>query len=277
MSRKMKENEQDLIASCRTLHCGYCENQMHIVYRHMPREKRRFPATVVLMRHKRRGYILFDTGYCADKARGGVMMKLYDVLNPYHIEADEQIDQKLGQLGIDASEIKTVILSHAHPDHIGGLGALPNAEVIALPETIALLRRGSVRDLVVKKLLGDAPITHHAVDESCRLRDHLLSDYFDAVYDLLGDGSMLGVRLDGHSIGQLGLYLPQLHLLFAADACWGDDLVTRAADMRQVARLIQADFQQYVQTLDRIGRLQHAHPEIQIVFSHQGTSEAVYA
>ena len=89
------------------------------------------------------------------------------------------------------------------------------------------------------------------------------------MYDLFGDGSIFGVVLDGHCRGQLGLWIPDVRLFLAADACWGGDLAGAVPRMRLLLRLLQKDFGVYRDTVRRICRLKREHPEIRVVFSHQ--------
>ena len=93
---------------------------------------------------------------------------------------------------------------------------------------------------------------------------------------MLGDGSVLGVELNGHAAGQLGIYLPEYELLFAADACWGADLLCKVKDMRKVAQWIQNDYKEYINTAERLERLIQEHPEIKVIFSHDIMEEMQY-
>ena len=100
------------------------------------------------------------------------------------------------------------------------------------------------------------------------MEDHFLCGYFQRVYDLFGDGSVIGIRLDGHCKGQMGLWIPDLKLFLAADAGWGRDLVRHTLSMRLAPRLIQRNFFQYKDTLGRICRMKKDYPWIQVFFSH---------
>ena len=96
----------------------------------------------------------------------------------------------------------------------------------------------------------------------------VLDGYFETVYDVLGDGSVLGVELNGHADGQLGIYLPEDKILFAADACWGADLLCKVKDMRLVAKLIQNHYEEYVNTVAKLERFGAEHPDIKIIYTH---------
>jgi len=93
---------------------------------------------------------------------------------------------------------------------------------------------------------------------------------------VFGDGSIYGVVLEGHSKGQLGLWLPNVNLFLAADACWGSDLLPETKHMRWIAFMIQNNFRAYKKTASLLERLHKDHPEITILFSHQQGKERVY-
>lgn len=92
----------------------------------------------------------------------------------------------------------------------------------------------------------------------------------------MGDGSIIGVVLDGHCRGQMGIWIPDFKLLLAADACWGGDLVRHTLEMRLFPRLIQNDFMEYKKTLKKLCELHRDHPQIRIVFTHEKGSEETY-
>ena len=93
---------------------------------------------------------------------------------------------------------------------------------------------------------------------------------------MLGDQSLFGIELNGHSDSQMGLYLPEHKLLFAADSCWGEYFLDKSQDMRFLPRLIQNDYAEYLKSIEKIKRLKKDFPEIQIIFSHGSFEEKEY-
>ena len=96
------------------------------------------------------------------------------------------------------------------------------------------------------------------------------------MYDIFNDGSVIGVLLDGHAEGQMGIYLPEYNIFFAADACWGEDILDEVKNMYPLPRLIQNDFKKYSQTVTAIQKFSAVHPEVKIIYSHGGMEEKVY-
>jgi len=77
--------------------------------------------------------ILVDTGDTADIYQEGYLPKggLYHKAVETRIAEEEEIPHQLKALGYDAKDIKTVILTHLHGDHIGGIKHFPHARFIA--------------------------------------------------------------------------------------------------------------------------------------------------
>lgn len=249
--------------------CGSCTNNLSVMFRGMKWEKREFPARAALIRHRELGNILYDTGYSEEIFRGGPGLWLYRLLNPVRLAKEEGICERLKKDGIPPETVKTILLSHAHPDHIGGLSRFSGCELVAFGETLDALERPRVRNLVFRSLLPPKGCIQSQRRPGNLLKNHFLNRYFGKVYDLFGDGSVIGVRLDGHCRGQMGLWIPDVSLFLAADACWGSDLVRATRRMRLLPRLLQKDFAAYEDSLKRICRMKRDNPWIRVVFSHQ--------
>ena len=249
--------------------CGSCTNNLGIMFRGMGWKKRKFPARAALIRHEEFGNILYDTGYSEEIFQGGLGLWLYRLLNPVQLEKEETISERLKKDGIPPESVRNILLSHAHPDHVGGLSAFSGYELIALKETLDALRRPRIRNLMFPNLVPPKGCISRQRQPEGRLKDHFLCQYFEEVYELFGDGSIIGVRLDGHCRGQMGVWIPDVSLFLAADACWGSDLVRATRRMRLLPKLLQKDFSAYEDSLRRICRMKRDYPQIQVVFTHQ--------
>src|ERR1700744_1616837 len=96
---------------------------------------RPLPINVYVIEHER-GLVLFDTGQ--DRASvtdpdyfpRGVLGRIYGRLARFHIGDNETLTAQLAAAGFDIADVTTVILSHLHQDHIGGLGELGHADIL---------------------------------------------------------------------------------------------------------------------------------------------------
>lgn len=268
------ENGGNRITEVKLYKCGYCTNNLGHVFRKYGKELRDFPALAVRLQHKTLGTILYDTGYSELIYKNHILSFLYNALNRSFVKEADLITEKLRGDGVGPDSVKTVILSHAHPDHIGGLRLLHGYELRSTEQVLATLKSGNPFKLVFRNMIPDGGVSYRAVTPYEEAS--VLDGYFECIYDVLGDGSVLGVELNGHAKGQMGLFLPEYRLFFAADACWGKDLLCKVKSMRFAPRLIQDDYKTYVDTVARIKRFAADHPEVQIIYSHDRTEEVQY-
>ena len=110
--------------------CGYCTNDLKRVFKGFNKTIVNFYAGVFLIKHKKLGYILYDTGYSMDILKNNLKYFLYRFANPITLKREDMIDYQLKEKGIDKEDIKYIIISHLHPDHIGGLKFFPNSYLI---------------------------------------------------------------------------------------------------------------------------------------------------
>jgi N-acyl homoserine lactone hydrolase len=83
------------------------------------------------------GVIVVDTG-------AGAHLKSLPRWHPYFrfavrfdIEPEQEVGPQLRRLGIGAGDVKTVVLTHMHIDHDGGLAHFPHSRILASVEEIA--------------------------------------------------------------------------------------------------------------------------------------------
>jgi N-acyl homoserine lactone hydrolase len=89
----------------------------------------RFPIFCILIKHPDAGYIMFDCGPGPGEEIDR-RPKEYRDINPMIIKREEYIDERLRQLGLSVNDISSIIISHCHWDHIGGLEFFKNTKAI---------------------------------------------------------------------------------------------------------------------------------------------------
>ncbi|MGH1370069.1 MAG: MBL fold metallo-hydrolase [Maritimibacter sp.] len=180
-----------------------------------------------LVRHPKDGPILIDTGYteAALRAPGrGAFLWIYSKLFRAKLLPLSQPEAFLARHGLAPSDIKTIIITHFHADHVSGLHLFPSARILLhgpaferLKSASALvnLRRGTFSELI------PADAASRAVDVT-QMPRVALENGLDEGWDLFGDSSAIGVDLPGHADGHFGLLFPNLSppLLYACDAQW---------------------------------------------------------
>ena len=167
------------------------------------------PINVYVIEH-RDGLVVFDTGQ--DRASvtdpgyfpsGVVMGPLYR-MSRFDMSADQTLSVLLEGIGYRAGDVGTVVLSHLHGDHIGGLREVSHAELLVSraewdtlsgpwPELAGVMRR-----------YIELPGLRWRQIELAPIRDPALAP-FDMGHDLFGDGSLVLVPTPGHTAGSISL------------------------------------------------------------------------
>jgi glyoxylase-like metal-dependent hydrolase (beta-lactamase superfamily II) len=219
-----------------------------------------FPALCGLIRHPSLGWILYDTGY-ADHffdATATWPERLYRNILPVDLPPSEKLAHQLAGFGITPSDIAIVIISHYHGDHIAGLRDFPNARFIALSADTNKLKalQGHRFQSTLKAHLHSLlpPDFFMRLEDADACPDRKLPDWmhpFHDALDLLGDGSLLGVPLPGHSNGQLGLFIPDVNgqpVFLVADACWSLPACKEGRLPSRLALFVNAERQRFKET-----------------------------
>ncbi len=240
------------ITSVQYFDCGSCKNFMPLIYLWHKPQVRRFPSGVFLIKHSDGRYILFDTGYSRVLYKTGIKGWLYRTLNPTTIEPENEIATQLSVQGIDPNSITHVVLSHLHPDHIGGIASFPDSSFIISRSMHKILQQPKFTDLV---FLQHIPAWFSSKAAVLDNKDFVSIEGIPfQVHDLFGDESILICQLPGHTAGHLGVLINK-EILLAGDAAWGADLLPLTRYMSPAARSVQNDFSRYKDTVNAIEKL----------------------
>ncbi|HCC07356.1 MAG TPA: hypothetical protein DEP72_04270 [Clostridiales bacterium] len=247
--------------------CGYCVNDLSKVYEGYRKEKVNFPANCVIIEHSTEGWILFDTGYSELIYKSGLIGRVYNVLNPTFIDEKDNIKNKLSKINVKCEDISYVVMSHFHPDHIGGLNYFNNAKIVTSKGNFEELKCSTIHSLIFKNMIpknieGRIDVVE---DTHTRLK---VSDYLEG-YDLFDDGEIILVNLRGHSKGQLGMLLKRGNLFFVADSYWREDEINQDIKLKLIARMIQSSYNNYVNTQKYLKDYLASNTEIKLIASHE--------
>jgi N-acyl homoserine lactone hydrolase len=191
------------------------------------------PINVYVIEH-RDGLVLFDTGQ--DRASitdpayfpsGPLLGSLFSMAR-FEMAADQTLSAQLERIGYRASDVTTVVFSHLHGDHIGGLREVTQAELLigraewdtlsgSWPELAGIMRRHI-----------QLPGLRWRQIEMVPLHDPALAP-FDVGHDLFGDGSLVMVPTPGHTAGSISLIVRRAGkptLALVADLTYAAELLT---------------------------------------------------
>lgn len=245
-----------------------------------------FPALVGIIRHPDAGVLLFDTGYDEAFLRATQPWpeRLYRLATPVDFTGAQDWSAWLATNGVEPGEIRGVILSHFHGDHVAGLHQITGVPVYCAKAGLESVRKGSRLRRVTQGLLGD--LVTPDVEQRARFFEDAASIALPAAFaplaegrDILGDGSLIAVELPGHCRGHWGLALrtgTDRHVLLAADAVWSGKAITACRPPPRITTALLGHTATYRQTLSRLHQAQASNSELAILPSHCAQSAAAF-
>ena len=111
------------------LDAGYCTHPELVPMRNGRWNNMIFPSMFAVIEHPTEGIILFDTGYSMKflEITRRFPERIYSLTTPVYLKPEDCADHKLSKLGINVTDVKHIVISHFHADHIGALGDFPKA------------------------------------------------------------------------------------------------------------------------------------------------------
>ncbi|HBF30966.1 MBL fold metallo-hydrolase [Rhizobium sp.] len=205
----------------------------------------RLPVRYGLIVHPTMGAVLIDTGYTShsiqDVGRSSLLRFYDNILRPELHHAQQPVPF-LASFGLTPQDVRFVIVSHFHADHISGLTMFPSAHFIANDQAWSRLSKrsifGNLRHGIFPELIPndfeDRLIRLSSLPKAAAL--HGLPQGID----LFGDGSMIAIDLPGHADGHFGILFTTTTtpLLYGVDAEWLRQAVIEARMPGYPARLI---------------------------------------
>lgn len=237
-----------------------------------------FPAVFAVITHPEIGIILYDTGYSArffEETRY-FPARLYALITPVVYQASDNAAVQLKDLGIDPTDVKYIITSHFHADHVGGLKDFPNARFICSRAGYESVKpRRGLNAVKAGFLAGLIPRDFEAralyVEDEDQVALDLSFAPFQSGYDIFKDGSFYLVDLPGHVVGQLGLFITtedHKRYFLIADACWVSRAYKELRYPHPLTHFITSDYREYQETLKKIHQFHRLHPEVTVVPTH---------
>ncbi|MEW7008692.1 MBL fold metallo-hydrolase [Lentilitoribacter sp. EG35] len=223
--------------------------------------KRPIPVRVRVgyFHHPRFGHTLIDTGYSryvTHPEKSDLLLAAYRLIVKPKILNKTPLKTGLAQIGIDKNEVETVILTHFHADHIGGLLDLPNVKILCSRWAWnSFLEKGKIRNAlngVFSILMSDDFEGRVAFFEDTFVSPAPLG--LGDGFDIAGDGSIISVDLPGHMEGHVGICFPKLPkpFLYAADTQWLLQAIEEDLCPGLPARLVYQDARAAKQSVTKV-------------------------
>ncbi len=209
------------------------------------------------------GGILFDTG-CHPQCMGPAGRWPQDFQDhfPFSGGPENSVVEQLRKIGVAPQDVRTIVLSHLHNDHAGGLEFFPNAKVIVHEDELAACLLAYAR--------GDreGPYIWDDTDHWIKLGlDFQVVPRSAPDFDLRSGVRVLNFG-PGHADGMLGLHLSlpgSGEIIIAADTIYSADNYGPPAR----AAGVLVDSIGYIATIERIRSLAQK-SGAQVWFGHDG-------
>ena len=174
------------------------------------------------------GLCLFDTGQTSSATARGWFPAWHPFfrLARFELSREDEAAAQLLRLGHDPADVRLVVLSHLHTDHVGGVAAFADADVVVLRAEWE--RANGIGGRVRGYLPGRWPdgLRPRLVD-----LDGAPLGPFEATHDLLGDGRLVLVPTPGHTPSHVSLLVRDDSRTFLL----AGDLARTAAEVRELA------------------------------------------
>jgi N-acyl homoserine lactone hydrolase len=227
------------------------------------------PINVYVLEHDC-GLVLFDTGQ--DRASvldpnyfpGGILGAIYSRLARFEIGEGDTLSRQLTAAGYDIADVTTVLVSHLHQDHIGGLGELGHADILVSEVELAdASRRGAELRGLLRRHIALPGLRWKPIAFAPLIGTELAP--FTAGLDVFDDGSLLVLPTPGHTPGSISLLVRRpghAPLLLVGDLTY------------DVERMLRGDVPgsgnqpEMHRTSDMVARLRERMPDLVILAAH---------
>ena len=260
------------------IRCGHCTHPQVATIRDGSWRPAIFPALSILIVHPVEGPMLFDTGYDPKffEATQPFPERFYRWLTPVTLPAGADVASQLERFGFAPSDIRHLILSHFHADHVAGAHAFPQAQVhcakAGLDAACASGRIKALRGGMLPALLpADIAVRARFFEDAPRVPLPAALQPFEEGADILGDASVIAVDLPGHCPGHWGLVVndaAQGEHFLVADAAWSSDAIRRNMPPPRLTSNLLGDAKRVEATLGQLNALYRRNPDIRLTPAH---------
>ena len=227
-----------------------------------------FPASFILIRHPQEGLILYDVGDFPEGEDGLPRPSYWKEYFKPDMAREDFVDRILPRHGVSLEDISSIILSHMHYDHAGGLkffAGTKAAENVYVPkedflygclQTMAEDRETETTSPYWRSIMTTRGIRYHFIEKDTEL--------FPGVHLFL---------LGGHTpaVAALLLELENKNYLFPSDAC--SSQLNYGPPMKPTS--IMYDSRAFEESVKKLYELQKEY-DAELIFSHDLEADAGY-
>lgn len=243
------------------MHAGRMDSKGLFAYRGGGLDERVFGMDVVVVEHPS-GTLLFDAGFGRRvDAHAQTIPWLMRKLSK--ITPEIPVIEQLRNAGISLAQLKGVVLTHAHWDHVSGLDDLRGVPVWINQDELDFVRSGHRAARLARELALSYEVYSFEGGPYAG---------FSASHDVFGDGSVVLVPAGGHTPGSIVAFIhlpggPSYALV--GDLAWQHEGIDRPAERPWLSRMLVDDDAAGVRSaLVQLHALKQALPDLVVVPAH---------
>jgi glyoxylase-like metal-dependent hydrolase (beta-lactamase superfamily II) len=246
------------------LHTGVNRRTAAFAYRGgSPWDQRDSVSTAVLVRHPQ-GDLLIDTGLGRTIAAQVKAFPFLFRLGTELVLLQPAADQ-LDAAGYDRKQLRYIVLTHAHWDHVSGVPDFLGVPVLITAAEHRFIDDGGWPTATARGMKTTTVFQNYTFDHTPYLG-------FDQSHDLYRDGSIVIVPTPGHTPGSVAIFLTLpggARYAFVGDLVWQlEGLLEREPRPWFESKQLREDPDAFRQSLLRLSAIAERYPQITIVPSH---------
>jgi N-acyl homoserine lactone hydrolase len=227
-------------------------------------DRRDFVMTATLVRHPK-GDLLVDTGFGRDIDTQFQMLPFYFRASTRYEKARPAAEQ-LAATGYDPKQLRAIVITHAHWDHVSGMGDFPGTPVWVTSEERRFIE-GSGWITAVARSQAGVRYVEYAFEGGPYLG-------FPKSHDVYGDGAIVIVPAPGHTPGSVIVFLAlpngERHAL-VGDLVWQrEGILEREERPWLLRRIADSDAEGVRASLLRMAAVARRFPEMNLAPAHDG-------
>lgn len=225
-------------------------------------DKRDFAMSAVLVKHPK-GNLLIDTGFGNDIREHFQSMPLYFRMTT-DFQPGTSAATQLSTKGYPLDSVSTILLTHAHWDHVSGIPDFGNTPVLVTKEELKYIQSEEKLSALARSF-KDAQYTTYQFQNIPYLN-------FPVSHDLYNDGSIVIVPSAGHTPGSIIIFinLPSGEkYAFVGDLAWQLEGITQLEERPWIQSFLADSDEKAVQeNLKKVYSLHKRFPDLKIVPAH---------
>lgn len=215
-----------------------------------------------LIKHPK-GIVLFDTGLGnkIDEQFEKDMPWWGKVIFSYNkgISAKQQIENNM------KLEPDIILLSHSHWDHASGIRDFEKPKILVNEKEVDFLKEKHIGSVFISQF-DSVKLNTFKLNKTYKFKE------FDYTFDLFGDDSLIIVGLEGHTLGQIGLFVKtstNKKFFFVSDVVWSNFALELESEKFFISSCVtDYDKSRNLETMLKLKNFAINNPEVIIIPTH---------